>query len=80
MPVLMAGDAQFDVKLVVPGSYINILDFPNVKALADYLLFLDNNDTAYKEYHKWRSMYATFETHWLCDTCQKLHKPIQRKL
>ena len=80
VPVLIAGDAQFDSKLVVPGSYINILDFPNVKPLADYLLFLDKNDIAYKEYKKWRSIYTTFEPHWLCDACQKLHKPIQRKV
>ena len=32
-----------------PKSYINALDFPTVKELADYLKVLDGNDTLYNE-------------------------------
>jgi len=38
-------------KLIAPPkSYINIMDFKNVKKLVDYLKYLDKNDTAYNEY------------------------------
>ncbi|KAK3879316.1 hypothetical protein Pcinc_016101 [Petrolisthes cinctipes] len=36
--------------LAPPHSYIDALSFPNVKALADYLLYLHHNDTAYNQY------------------------------
>ncbi|CAG8572424.1 22577_t:CDS:2 [Dentiscutata erythropus] len=37
-------------------SVIFIDDFPNVEALANYLRYLVKNETAYLEYHKWRTM------------------------
>ncbi|CAL4098692.1 unnamed protein product, partial [Meganyctiphanes norvegica] len=33
-----------------PDSYINALDFDTAKELAEYLLYLDKNDTAYAKY------------------------------
>ena len=50
MPVVY-GLADYDV-IAPPHSYINALDFPNVKNLAEYLKYLDNNDTAYNEYFR----------------------------
>ena len=41
-------------KLAIPSSYINVLDFKSVKQLAEYLHYLNRNDTAYNEYFKWR--------------------------
>ncbi|CAG8567452.1 4287_t:CDS:1 [Dentiscutata erythropus] len=39
-----------------PKSAIFIEDFNSTKALADYLKYLISNETAYLEYHKWRTM------------------------
>ncbi|CAG8768170.1 10204_t:CDS:1 [Cetraspora pellucida] len=39
-----------------PKSAIFIEDFKDAKALADYLKYLVKNETAYLEYHKWRTM------------------------
>ncbi|CAG8758403.1 14627_t:CDS:1, partial [Racocetra persica] len=39
-----------------PKSAIFIEDFKDAKALADYLKYLVTNETAYLEYHKWRTM------------------------
>ena len=52
IPVVMGG-ADY-TKLAIPGSYINVLDFKSVKQLAEYLHYLNRNDTAYNEYFKWR--------------------------
>lgn len=35
-----------------PHSIINVLDFPSLKDLVNYLKYLDGNDTAYNEYFK----------------------------
>ncbi|EDO43404.1 predicted protein, partial [Nematostella vectensis] len=55
IPIVLGG-ANYS-EMVVPGSYINALDFPSVKALAEYIKYLDKNDTAYNEYFQWRKYY-----------------------
>ncbi|XP_078351112.1 4-galactosyl-N-acetylglucosaminide 3-alpha-L-fucosyltransferase FUT5-like [Oculina patagonica] len=87
VPVVLGG-ADYK-KIAIPGSYIDILDFPSVKALADYLLYLDNNDTAYMEYFAWRKVYKvdgylktnSFNKHhpWTCELCAKAQN-LQPKL
>ena len=82
MPVLLAGDAEFDSKLVILGSYINISDFPNrFKAqVADYLLFFTDRN----EQSQIAPGYVhNLETHWLSAVMlvkKKIHKQIQRKV
>ncbi|CAH1800928.1 unnamed protein product [Owenia fusiformis] len=43
--------------ILPPGSYIHTNEFPNPKALATYLKYLDKNHTAYNEYFKWKLTY-----------------------
>ena len=45
-PVVMGG-ANIDLQVVIPGSFINVVDFLSIKELAHYLLYLSNNDTAH---------------------------------
>ena len=83
VPVVMGG-ANYS-QMAIPGSYINVLDFDSVKDLADYLLYLDKNDTAYMEYFAWRKTYrvygylkgAVFNEHypWTCNMCAKAQNP-----
>uniref|UniRef100_A0A2P2I9W7 Fucosyltransferase n=1 Tax=Hirondellea gigas TaxID=1518452 RepID=A0A2P2I9W7_9CRUS len=95
------GAARFDMVPVVygfadysavapPHSYINVLDFPSVKHLADYLLYLDRNHTAYNQYFRWKveyeslMYYRALKPHdynnisW-CQLCEKLHTDNQTK-
>ncbi|XP_045108576.1 alpha-(1,3)-fucosyltransferase C-like isoform X2 [Portunus trituberculatus] len=56
-------------------SVINVLDFPNVKALVNHLKYLDKNDTAYNEYFKWKAhYYSTNNWPGLCELCRKVHQ------
>ncbi len=68
--------------LVPQHSYIAVDQFKNMKALADYLQYLQRNLTAYGEYFRWRQTYKIVETYHesgrlgildaLCDLCEKL--------
>lgn len=83
VPVVLGG-ANYS-EMAIPGSYINVFDFDSIKTLADYLVYLDKNDTAYMEYFVWRKLYkvdgyltgATFNKHypWMCDICAKAQNP-----
>ena len=54
-------------------SFINIFDFPNMKAVADHLNYLSNNDTAYNEYHAWRNDFTVREMD-QCSICEEAHR------
>lgn len=56
-----------------PGSFINALHFPTVKALADYMIKVGNTPELYNEYFKWRSNYTIHDFKILCEVCKKLH-------
>lgn len=64
-------------------SYINALDFPSVRKLAEYLELLDKNDTMYNEYFKWKKHYVIrnlkgpFVHRGLCRLCSILHEPLE---
>ena len=83
VPVVLGG-ANYS-EMAIPGSYINVFDFDSIKTLADYLRYLDKNDTAYMEYFVWRKLYkvdgyltgATFNKHypWTCDICARAQNP-----
>lgn len=83
IPVVLGGGNYS--KLAIPGSYINALDFDSVKSLADYLLYLDKNDTAYMEYFAWHKKFrvdgflhtSSFNEHypWTCNLCEKAQTP-----
>ena len=78
VPVVMGG-ADYKA-LAIPGSYINVMDFPSVKKLAEYLLFLDKNDDEYNRYFEWKKYYKvggclrpkvnmSNNYPWMCEVC-----------
>ena len=46
-----------DNVVMVPGSYIDASKFSSIKALADHLLFLDQNPAEYNKYFEWKNKY-----------------------
>ena len=87
IPVVLDLHRNYE-RFAPPKSYINALDFPSVKELADYLKVLDQNDTLYNEYFWWKRYYAfeyslhVFELNiyeavarGFCSLCSKLHHP-----
>lgn len=94
VPVVMGG-ADYKA-LAIPGSYINVMDFPSIEKLAEYLLFLDQNDDEYNRYFEWKKHYKVggclrarlnMANHypWMCEVCtaannHSLEKKTYRKI
>ena len=74
VPIVLAKD-YYGPDVVPPGSFISVQDFPSVKALAEYLLHLDTNDTAYNEYFSWKQEFAyeQINSFSACKVCDALH-------
>lgn len=75
IPVVLGG-ANYDHMVAVPGSYINVLDFTSIKKLADYLIFLDKNDSEYNKYFHWKKKYRKGNPEcWTCNVCAAANNP-----
>ena len=55
VPVVFGPEKEDVLKIAPKNSFIFAEDFETPKDLVDYLDYLDGNDTAYLEYHKWRN-------------------------
>jgi alpha-1,3-fucosyltransferase len=78
VPVTL-GQANYSV-IAPPHSFINALDYQNPKALADYLIRLDQNETEYLSYFWWKDYYRVdsnvtrIRQRAFCDLCASLHE------
>ncbi|KAL3875043.1 hypothetical protein ACJMK2_037982 [Sinanodonta woodiana] len=59
--------------LVVPNSYINVFDFPDIGAAGRYIAEVDRNETLFNSYFEWMKHYKTYGRCDLCRTCEALH-------
>ena len=58
IPLTLGGLSKDDYnKVIPPHSFIHVDDFSNVRKLADYLVYLANNLTAFSEYFWWKEEY-----------------------
>ena len=52
---IVYGPPKEDYELVLPpNSFIFIEDFASLSNLAEYIMFLNNSDNIYNQYHAWR--------------------------
>ncbi|KAL5969431.1 Glycoprotein 3-alpha-L-fucosyltransferase A [Taenia solium] len=54
VPIVLGAYKEDYESILPPHSYINLDDFKSITELAEYLLYLDRNDTAYAEYFAWK--------------------------
>eukprot|EP00026_Physarum_polycephalum_P004902 Phypoly_transcript_04927.p1 GENE.Phypoly_transcript_04927~~Phypoly_transcript_04927.p1 ORF type:complete len:647 (+),score=65.01 Phypoly_transcript_04927:85-2025(+) len=68
VPIYM-GSPSIDKWKIAEHSMIKVTDYPNPKDLADYLLFLNKNNTEYMKYFEWKQtgISPTFQRLW--DNC-----------
>lgn len=75
IPVVLGAGKYEDY--IPKSGFINVLDFKSPKDLAEYLLYLDKNQTAYNSYFNWkrfvnRKHLGIFAAE-ICEFCIRLH-------
>ena len=74
IPVVMNRANMSDPKIAPPNSFVNILNFKNVKSLADHLKKIASNDELYNKFHAWRQNFRLGTKNRMCSTCEALWK------
>ena len=71
-------------KIAPIKSYIDAQEFETPQKLAEYLQYLDKNETAYAEYFEWKKYYKmTYKDSLFCKLCKFLNDdtmPINMKM
>ena len=80
IPIVLGGANYSNPHLAIPGSYINVQDFPSINKLAEYLLKVSGDDQLFNSYFKWRENYELVDWSygwpfvgkkgWPCELCK----------
>ena len=85
IPIVLGGNNYSDPRLAIPGSFINVQDFPSVNKLAKYMLRVAGDDRLFNSFFKWREHYDPVvvkagyvwpfvgKMGWPCDLCRIVH-------
>jgi glycoprotein 3-alpha-L-fucosyltransferase len=68
-------DYLTNIPFMPSHSFIHVDDFPNTKALVEYMLYLHQQPQKYNEYHKWRQTHVLVNNseNIPCSICKRLH-------
>ena len=69
----MGGASYENEQLASPGSFMDVANFESVEAIANYLLYLNANNTAYNEYFWWKKEYKVLSKVWDSRPCRLCH-------
>ena len=77
VPIVFSGANYSNELLAIPGSFINVFNFSSVRTLAEYINKVDQDDSLYNSYFKWKQRYTFNNMDWpttfYCDLCQHAH-------
>lgn len=71
IPVIAA--PKYNLEMLPPNSYLNVFDFPSIKALADRMIEIGNNQTLYNSFFDWMQFYKEDKEGIYCRFCKELH-------
>ena len=60
-------------EILPPKSYLNVFDFPSIKALADEMIRIGNNETLFNSFFEWKRYYKPAPSGF-CSLCNALHE------
>ncbi|KAK3581799.1 hypothetical protein CHS0354_026005 [Potamilus streckersoni] len=63
-----------DPASVLPHSYINVYDFPNLREAAKYIKEVNENETLYNSYFKWKETHIPGGKCMSCQVCRALNE------
>ncbi|KAL3862639.1 hypothetical protein ACJMK2_008593 [Sinanodonta woodiana] len=63
-----------DPATVLPHSYINVYDFPNLRDAAKYIKEVNENETLYNSYFKWKEDHVPGNKCLSCRVCRALNE------
>ncbi|CAG9768581.1 unnamed protein product [Ceutorhynchus assimilis] len=75
LPIVMGARPEDYQKSAPEGSYIHVDEFSGPEELAAYLHRLDNDNTLYNSYFKWKGTGEFINTYFWCRLCAMLHSP-----
>ena len=78
VPIVLGDVANYE-NIAIPKSYISVQQFKTPKQLAEYLIYLNKNDTAYMEYFQWKKYYAVKYPARVCLVCKALFDPEKQR-
>ena len=74
VPIVLNRANMSNPKIAPPNSFVNVLDFKNLKSLANHLKMLASDDEKYNKLHAWRMNYKVATKNRMCTTCEALWK------
>ncbi|CAJ0609965.1 unnamed protein product [Cylicocyclus nassatus] len=74
VPIVMGAPKSDYMAVAPPHSFIHVDDYEPPQ-LAQYLLYLDKNDTAYNEYFAWKSFGRVVSSDFYCQLCSFVQSP-----
>ena len=79
VPIAMGTSIADYERVAPPNSFLHVDNFTSPQHLADYLTYLDRNESAYGVYHAWRRDYAIDHTGFWCRVCKAARGHLQPK-
>ena len=78
VPIVLGAPLENITAVSPPHSFLHVDNFTSPKHLADFVKYLDRNDTAYNQFHSWRLNYGQSNVGLsiLCRLCSIAHENV----